>query len=327
MFHAFEAKSGGINTFFHIENPVPLDEQILSRMDRLMLYSGAVVDTQNGASVVFPEIPDFDRYVSLQVVDNDHYCPEVVRESGEHPIQADTRYVALIVRIQLFNPLDAAELRWARSLQTQFRIRASAAQPLPPLRWALPSLDALRDRYEAAFQQTGFHARWQGPRNACDEGSRHLAAAAAWGLLPQHEAAHFASGAAQRGGVRLRGDAAYVATFAVPEHEACWSLAVYGPDGRAHHANSTVSSSTVAYDPDGAFTVHFGPPELCGDARNRLDTPDDWSLLLRVYRPSRAALAGYRLPPLLTRAEADAHKPRRAANDEKEEQDVGAADA
>ena len=48
---------------------------------------------------------------------------------------------------------------------------------------------------------------------------------------------------------------------------------------------------------DGTFTVHFGSKEVCGDVPNRLDAPEGWNFLMRVYRPGQSVLNGsYKLP-------------------------------
>jgi hypothetical protein len=38
----------------------------------VVLYSGAIVDTSGGAAVTLPQVPD-GRYMSILLVDNDHY--------------------------------------------------------------------------------------------------------------------------------------------------------------------------------------------------------------------------------------------------------------
>jgi hypothetical protein len=56
-------------------------------------------------------------------------------------------------------------------LQDQFQLRAGSAAPLPPLAWDRASLQALTSPYE-------------------QEATRHLAAAAAWGLFPEQHATY-----------------------------------------------------------------------------------------------------------------------------------------
>jgi len=142
------ALGGGINHFYFIRKPTPLDKQTVIRMNRDTLYSGAVVDTSKGATVTLPRV-DGNRFVSAQVVDNDHYCPAVFYEPGRHAIASDTKYALVIVRTQLFDPNDAAEVAQVNALQDQLRVEAGSADPLPPLEWDPESLKSLTAKYEA----------------------------------------------------------------------------------------------------------------------------------------------------------------------------------
>jgi Protein of unknown function (DUF1254) len=74
-FHNIVQLNGGaINTFYHFREPTPLDKQTVVRMNKDTLYSGAIVDTSGGATVTLPHVPD-GRYMSILLVDNDHYSP------------------------------------------------------------------------------------------------------------------------------------------------------------------------------------------------------------------------------------------------------------
>lgn len=77
-FHNIETLGGGINRFYHIRQPTPLDKQTIVRMNRDTLYSGAVIDTSKGATITLPKA-DKGRYMSILVIDNDHYAPTVNR--------------------------------------------------------------------------------------------------------------------------------------------------------------------------------------------------------------------------------------------------------
>jgi hypothetical protein len=68
--------AGGVNRLYHFRRPTPLDKQNVVRMNRDTLYSMGVVDTSEGATITIPELPK-DRYASVYLVDNDHYCPLV----------------------------------------------------------------------------------------------------------------------------------------------------------------------------------------------------------------------------------------------------------
>lgn len=183
-FMNIETAAGGVNRFFFIRKPTPLDEQTIIRMNRDTLYSGALVDTAKGATITLPKVPA-GRFISAQVVDNDHYCPAVFYAPGAHPIASDTKYALVIVRIQLFDPNDPAEVAEVNALQDRLVIEADSADPMPPLQWEPESLKALTEEYvEEAKALTSFKGL-MGPRGTVDEKRRHLGAAAGWGLNPK----------------------------------------------------------------------------------------------------------------------------------------------
>lgn len=291
MFHDFVKNAGGkINEFFYIRMPTPLDAQTVIRMNRDTLYMGAVVDTEGGATVTMPEIPD-DRYASILVLDNDHYAPVVIYEPGTHKLPEDTKYVALAVRIQVNNPNDHEEIKKINKLQDLFKISASSADPLPPYQWDIESLNRLRTQYEN--ESTAFTS-WkgmQGPRGKVDEKLRHIAAAAAWGLFPESDATY----------LNYSGNHDYTvchsATYKVPDNDGFWSITVYGNDGLMKSENNLINESNVKYNEDGTFMVHFGLKEACGDVPNRLDVTVGWNFLMRIYRPGKSVVNGeYALP-------------------------------
>jgi hypothetical protein len=63
--------SGGVNQWYHLRQPAPLDQQTVIRMNRDTLYSAAIVDISDGATLTIPETGS--RYVSVMVINEDHY--------------------------------------------------------------------------------------------------------------------------------------------------------------------------------------------------------------------------------------------------------------
>jgi len=294
MFFNFSQLAGGVNKFYHFRELVPLDRQTVIRMNRDVLYSGAVVDVEKGATVTFPEIPG-GRYASILLVDNDHYCPLVIYKPGTYKLPQDTKYLGIGLRIQIFNPEDPAEIALLNKLQDQFTIAAASADDFTRPTWDNVSLDSLRTVYEKEFAKFDTYPDdWMGPRGAVNEQTRHLAAAGAWGLFPNKDAAYI-----NYNGGNLSGDKCYVATYTKPDVGAFWSFTVYDKEGFLRSTNSVVNASNVKYNKDGkTFTIHFGAKDKCPtDAKNRVDISDGWNFLVRAYLPGESVLdRTYQLP-------------------------------
>ena len=52
----YVALAGGINKFYHFREPTPVDNQPTIRMNRDTLYSTAVVDISEGATLTLPDV-------------------------------------------------------------------------------------------------------------------------------------------------------------------------------------------------------------------------------------------------------------------------------
>ncbi|MBP7240484.1 DUF1254 domain-containing protein [Amaricoccus sp.] len=282
MFSDIVGHAGGVNRFLYYHEPTPLDAQTVVRMNRDTLYMGAVIDTEGGASITMPEIPD-GRYASILIVDNDHYVPVVFYEPGTHEIPADTRYMFAAVRIQVFNPDDPEEVALVNKLQDGFEIHAGSAEPMPPLNWDKASLDALRAQYEEDSAAYPSWAGMEGPRGKVNEETRHIAAAAAWGLFPEWDATYLN----YNGNHPI--DRCHTATYAIPENGAFWSITVYGSDGFIKSEDSTINGHNVELNPDGTFTAWFGSEALCGDHPSTGPDRRCWTAAMRSRRPGPSA--------------------------------------
>lgn len=292
-FHDFVKNTGGeVNKLFHIRVPTPLDQQTVIRMNRDTLYSGAVIDTGGeGATITVPKMPD-GRYASVLLIDNDHHAVGVLYEPGVHKVPPSTRYVAAAVRIEVFNPRDEKEIALVNSLQDQFTISASSADPLPPFAWDTASLDRVRAELAEGARRFPNWEGAMGPPGTVDREKHLHATAAAWGLFPAEHATYFT----YDGGHPATG--CYTATYQVPKNQAFWSITVYGKTGFIESENSVLNKSNVRLNPDGAsFTAFFGSEQDCGMVPNRLDISEGWNFLFRVYRPDPSVLGGgYVLP-------------------------------
>ena len=289
-------KEGGLGKFVHRRDPVALDRQGVTRMNRDTLYSSALFDLNAGPVTITP--PDAGkRFVSMQIVDEDADTVEVVYGPAPTTLKRDeigSRYALAAVRIfvDAGNPKDVDAVH---ALQNAIKVE----QPGGPGKFAVPN-------WEAASQvdvRTGLLALAEtlpdakglsGPRAAGDPVRRLIGAGAAWGGLPEQDAL-FVNVTPDRDDGRT----IYRLTLKdVPVDGGFWSVSVYDGDGRfATNPQKayTVNSVTAVAGADGAVVVQFGGCD--GHVKNCLPTPPEWSAMLRLYRPGSEALSGaWKLP-------------------------------
>lgn len=277
--------TGGVNRFVHLRGPTPLDKQIVIRMNRDTLYSAAIVDISKGAILTVPDAGD--RYLSVMVVNEDHYVNEVIHKPGKHKLTMDkfgTPYVNLSVRI-LVNANDPDDIKKANALQDQLKIEAASAQP-----YMHPKYDekSYKTTYDAliVLGRGMTDARATFGRKQDVDPVRHLLGTAwGWGGLPESETYYLNVEPNLPVG-------AYQLTVKDVPVDAFWSVSVYNKDGffepNKYNAYS-LNNLTAKPNKDGSFTIHFG-----GDPSsvNYLPITEGWNYSVRFYKPRKEILDG-----------------------------------
>ena len=289
-----DAAGGKSNVFFHFRELTQLDKQTVVRMNRDVLYTGSVWDNKEGLTITYPETDG--RYATIQVMDNDHYTVEIYDKPGTYELApSKTRFVYLIIRIQVIDANDPKDIAYINDIQDQFKAVSKSNEDFPKHNWDLESLAEMRAKFvRDALEYDGFD-NMQGKRGEVDEEIRHIATAAGWGLLPDEEATYFMFGDDD-----IKSGVAYKATFDVPDNTGFWSITVYNNSGFMDSNHNIVNSGIANFNDDGTFTVCFGSESQCGNAKNRVDAPKDgWNYLMRVYKPGKSVLNDeYKLPEL-----------------------------
>jgi hypothetical protein len=286
MFAGLQKDAGAVNTFHHAREPTPVDHQTVIRMNRDTLYSIAVVDLTAEATVTIPEVGD--RYVSVMIVNEDHYINRVFHEAGEHELtleEFETPYVSVGVRV-LVDPTDPDDVAEVNALQDKFGLRAGSAQP-----FAMPDYD--HDSFERVrsavleLAKSGLVAIGTfGRKEEVNPVHHLLGTAAGWGGLPSSEAFYTAEFP------DLPGDGEYKLTVRDVPVDAFWSISVYNADGffQPNDRNAySVNNLTATRNEDGSVTVHFGGDD---DRPNLLPIMDGWNYVVRMYRPHPEILDG-----------------------------------
>lgn len=291
-FYLNQEMAGGINKFTYNKTLTPLNEQNIVRMNRDTLYASALIDTEGGATLTFPKIPD-GRYASVLILDNDHYALDVYYKPGVYQLPNRTRYIFAAMRVHVLNPNDPKDLKAARAIQDGFKITANSAVPFPKPEWDEKSLTALRNQYEKEMTTYDrYPDEWQGKPGEVNDETRRIAVAGGWGLLPNKDALYINYNG------KLSENKCYAATYKVPENQGFWSITMYGADGFIKSEDTLLNSLNVKLNADKkSFVAYFGSKELCGNVPNRLDTTKGWNFLMRIYRAAPSVLNGsYTLP-------------------------------
>jgi hypothetical protein len=175
--------------FMHHREPPPLDFDIV-RPNRDTLYSLAVFDLDAGPVTV--TLPDAgQRFMTMQVIDQDHYTPAVVYGAGTYTFTREkigTRYVSLGVRI-LVNLADPDDIKQVHALQDGIKV----TQPGGPGRFEVPNWDQVsqkkvRDALLALAATLPDTKRTFGPRDQVDPVRHLIGTAFAFGGNPEKDA-------------------------------------------------------------------------------------------------------------------------------------------
>lgn len=280
---------GGFGRFIHIRELTPMDKQLVVRSNRDTLYSVGVFDLDAGPVTV--SLPDAaGRFMSMQVISEDHYVPAVFYGRGDHTLTRDdigTRYVIVAVRT-LVDPNDDADLDAVHALQDAIAVRQNdtGTFDIPP--WDPVSQKTVRDALLALSATLPDSKRMFGTQGDTDPVRHLIGSAYGWGGNPERDAMYFSVYPANN-------DGATVYRLWVPEVpvDGFWSVTVYNEDGyftpNPQNAYS-LNNITAQRGPDSEVTIQFGG---CDSATaNCLPITPGWNYLVRLYRPQERILNG-----------------------------------
>jgi len=277
---------GGVNKWFHFKEPVPLDKQNVIRMNLDTLYSNAIVDISEGATVTLPD--PGKRYMSVQVLNEDHYLNKVFHKGGTYKLtmkEFKTPYVILTART-LANASDPKDIEAVNKLQDQMKIKAVSAKP-----YTHPNYD--KKSYEATYKallelSKGIPDAKHtfGKKEEVTE-TRHLIGTAfGYGGLPEHEAFYIT-----KNEPRKAGD--FQLTVKDVPVDGFWSISIYNKDGyfeQNKFNSNSINNLTAKPNKDGSITVNFGTnPD---GKENFLYVMDGWNYSVRLYLPGKEILSG-----------------------------------
>ncbi|GAA1126259.1 DUF1214 domain-containing protein [Microbacterium natoriense] len=290
MFSRLDAGSG-LGVWNHTYQLKPLDDQPIIRQNRDTLYSSSIVDVRDGVTITIPNTRG--RYISVFVINQDHYGQAILRDPGEHVLTRElvgTDYAGIIVRI-LVDPADDEDLATVNRLQDALRIVGGGTGPFPMPVYDQESHTATRAAILDLARGVSKYDHSFGTVEEVDPIMHLLGTASGWGGLPEYEATYISVDE------NLPVDEYRLRLADVPV-DAFWSVSLYNAAGffeeNALGVNS-INSLTAIPDADGGVTVRFGV-RLDGVA-NALPIMPGWNYVLRLYRPRPSVLDGSWVAP------------------------------
>ena len=283
------AKGNGLGKLVHRREVAPVEDQQIIRLNRDTLYSSAVFDL--AASPVTLTLPDpGQRFMSMQVINEDHYTPAVFYGGGVHTLTREmvgTRYVLVGIRT-LVDPANREDVEQAHALQDAIKVSQADVGSL-----ALPIYDSasqkqVRDALLVLAAGLPDTNGMFGPKEAVDPVRHLIGAASAWGGNPREDATYLNVTPAQNDGktvYRLRVKAVPVYAF--------WSISLYNAQGyyqKNAYGAYNLNNVTAHKNEDGMIDIQFGGCD--GEVPNCLPVMPGWNYMVRLYRPQAQILDG-----------------------------------
>ncbi len=268
-------KTGGINKFFTMPVPSSIpEEQFVVRMNRDTPYSLSVIDVSSGN--VYVTVPETDKYVTIQIVDENHETQPMIYGSGRHKITAKTTHAFVAVRT-----LDG-------DIRHNLVIEAGSAKPFVVKNWDMESFHAVDKAgnidFSDGYDQSKAFGNTESGQTAY---MNYVGCAGGWGGAMVEDNIYQTSPYFDANGC-------YEMTFADPKAKYFWSATVYNADGRMFNDIANISSEmNPVKNADGTYTLRFG----CEGQPNNIpivegNATGKFNVLMRHYGPSEMVSKG-----------------------------------
>jgi len=295
FYFAERVKPVGIGKLWHRRELTPIDKQTVIRMNRDTLYSSGVFDLDAGPVTI--TVPDTGkRYVSMHVINQDHYSPAIYHGGGAHTLTREnvgTRYAYVLFRL-FVDPDGADDIKQAHALQDAIRVSQKEAGKLELPQWDPASRKKVRDALLVLAATVPDANRTFGTKAEVDPLRHLLGAASGWGGLPEKEAIYLSAHPEKNDG-----KTSYRLTVKDVPVDGFWSVSVYNAAGyfeKNAEGAYTINNVTAQRGSDGAVTVQFGSCDG-GKVANCLPITPGWNYTVRLYQPRAAIVSGaWKLP-------------------------------
>ena len=280
---------GGFGKFNHRREPAAIDNQTVIRLNRDTLYSSAVFDLDAGPVTI--NLPDAGkRFMSMQIINQDHYVPEVVYGAGSYTFDKDkagTRYVLVGIRT-LVDPSDPKDIELAHALQDAITVEQKDHGSFKIPNWDRASQKKVRDALLVLGATLPDFKKAFGTRDEVDPVRHLIATASAWGGNPDKGRHLYLNVTPSQNDGRT----VYRLDVRDVPVDGFWSVSVYDAEGyyRPNPRNAySLNNITAKKAEDGSVAIQFGGES---NTANCLPIVPGWNYTVRLYRPRPAILNG-----------------------------------
>ncbi len=289
MYFGNMSKQGGFGKFSHHREPANIDKQDVIRMNRDTLYSSALFDLDAGPVTI--TMPDAGkRFMSMMIVDQDHYVSAVYYGPGSHTLtrgKIGTRYVMAIVRT-LVGPQDPKDVQQVHALQDALKASQKDIGKFEVPSWDQASQKEVRDALLVLSDTVGEFKNAFGARGKVDPIMHLIGTASGWGGNPDKDAAYARIITPKNDGTTI-----YKLSVKNVPVDGFWSVSVYNAEGyfekNPYNAYS-LNNITAKKEADGSVNVQFGGCD--GKIPNCIPIMKGWNAAVRLYRPRAEILNG-----------------------------------
>lgn len=268
-FDAIIKQAGGINKF--LEMPTASSDpskQFVVRMNRDTFYATSIFDMTGG---IYLTIPETDRYVSIQVVDENHETQPMIYGPGRHKLTAKTTHAFVIVR--------SLDDKARRNLVAE----PNSSKPFIVKDWDNASFEKVAASGNKIFSNGYDQSKaYSNKESGQTPYMNFVGAAGGWGGAMVQDNIYQTS-------QYMSSDGCYEMTFVDPQARDFWSATVYNGDGYLFNDVANLSSEMgPVKNADGTYTVRYG----CDEQPNNIpiregNTTGKFNVVMRHYGPSK----------------------------------------
>lgn len=282
-------KDGAFGKFLHRREPATIDNQTVIRLNRDTLYSSAVFDLDAGpVTITMPNAGK--RFMSLMIINEDHYVPSVTYDAGPHTFTREkigTRYMAAAVRT-LVDPVDAKDVTQVHTLQDAIKAEQKGTGKFEIPNWDQASQKKVRDALLVLSTTIPDFTKAFGTKEQVDPIRHLIGTASGWGGNPDKDATYLNVTPTKNDGATV-----YKLNVKDVPVNGFWSVSVYNAEGyfEKNPLNAySVNNITAQKGPDGSIAIQFGGCD--GKIPNCLPITKGWNYTVRLYRPRVEILNG-----------------------------------